>query len=115
MKGVIDLAVKEVIQERAKQAAQEYKVEFINQQKEKYDEVVEQYEELLTEYYQLEIRLEFAKAIHKLNAEQDKSGDTDKLAQRQIVLLKKIKDIENSGTLESYDAVMEAIKAVNKG
>ncbi len=109
------MAVKEAIQQRARQAAEEYKVKFINEQKERYDKVIEEYEELLTEYYQLEVRLEFFKAMDKLNAQQEKSKDTDKLTQNQIVLLKKIKDIENSGELERYDAVMEAIKAVNKG
>ena len=34
--------------------------------------------------------------------------------QQQILLLKKVKDIENSGALEEYDAVMQAIKELSE-
>ncbi len=108
------MAIKDVIRERAWQAAQEYKVKFINQQKSEYEKAVREYEELLTEHYQLEFELEFIRAIGKQNPESDKGKNMEELKQRQIVLLKKIKDIENSGVLERYDAVMEAIKAVNE-
>ena len=108
------MAVKEKIRERAKQAAQEYKVTFINEQKEKYDKIIEEYEKLLTEHYQLEFKLEFYKAIDKQKTDIKPQEDMDKLMQREMVLLKRIKDIENSGILEAYDAVMEAIEAISR-
>lgn len=108
------MAVKEKIQQRAKQAAQEQKVQFIKEQKEKYDKIIKDYEEMLTEYYQLEFKLEFFKAIDKQKTNLEQPEDMDKLIQREMVLLKRIKDIENSGMLETYDAVMEAIEAISK-
>ena len=111
---VMQLAIKEVIQQRVRQEAEEYREKFINEQKREHEKAVEEYERLLTEHYQSEIRLEFFKAINKLNAGSEKHMNLDELNQQQILLLKKIKDIESSGALESYDAVMEAIKAVNK-
>lgn len=109
----LELAVKEKIQERAKQAAQEFKVKFINEQKEKYGKIIKEYEEMLTEHYQLEFKLEFFKAIDKKETDIKQPEDMDKLIQREMVLLKRIKDIENSGTLEAYDAVMEAIETIS--
>lgn len=108
------MGIREVIHKRAKQAAQEYKVDFINEQKSEYEKIVTEYEKLVTEQYQLDFRLEFVRAMERQKSEPDKDKDIEKLKQRQMVLLKKIKDIENSGILEQYDTVMEAINAVNK-
>lgn len=108
------MSIKEVIQERAQQAAQEYRVKFINEQKREYEKTVTEYEDLLTEKYQLDFRLEFIRAMERQKSEPEKDRDTEELKQRQIVLLKKVKDIENSGILETYDNVMEAIRAVNE-
>lgn len=108
------MAIKEVIQQRARQAAQEYREKFINEQRGEHEKTITEYEKLLTEHYQLEFRLEFLRAMGALKAESDQRQDTEGLVQRQIVLLKRIKDIENAGALEGYDAVMEAIKTVSK-
>jgi hypothetical protein len=110
----MQLAIKEIIQERARQVAEEYKEKFFYEQKREYEELIAEYEELLTEYYQLEIKLNFFRAMDKLDVQYEKRKELDELMQRDIVLLKRIKDIENSGVLEKYDAVVEAIKAINK-
>ena len=107
------MAIKEVVRERARQAAREYRETFIGEQKEKYEKAVREYEALLTEQYQLEFRLDFLQALDKGGPPPDKR-DREELKQRQIVFLKKIKDIENSGALEGYDAVMEAIRTVDR-
>ena len=40
------MSIKEVIQERALKAASEYRVKFINEQKQKYEQTAARYEEL---------------------------------------------------------------------
>jgi hypothetical protein len=109
------VSIKEVIQERALKAASEYRVKFINEQKQKYEQTAARYEELLTEHYKLEFRLEFMKALNKQEDDQDRLREMEELKQHQLLLMKKIRDIENSGALEAYDAVMEAVHAVEKG
>ena len=108
------MAIKEVIQERARQTAREYRDKYINEQKGEYEKVITEYESLLTEQYQLEFRLDFLRALDRLKPVSEKRNDMEELKQRQIVLLKKTKDIENSGALEGYDAVMEAIRTVSQ-
>ena len=56
------MAIKEVIQERARQTAREYRDKYINEQKGEYEKVITEYESLLTEQYQLEFRLDFLRA-----------------------------------------------------
>lgn|GEM_PF-5727160 len=108
------MAIKEEIQKRAKEAALAFKEKFINEQKEKVEKIIGEYEKLLTEYYQLEVKLSFYKAMEYQNPEKERKKETEELMQQQILLLKKVKDIENSGALEEYDAVMQAIKELSE-
>lgn len=104
------MGIKDTIQKRAKQEAEQYKDRFIKEQKERHEKKTLEYEDLLTQYYQLEIKLNFLKTMEKHRPEEERNKEIGKLKQQHILLLKKIKDIENVGVLEEYDAFTVAIK-----
>ncbi|NMA95559.1 MAG: hypothetical protein GX974_05925 [Clostridiales bacterium] len=108
------LGIREIIANKAKEAAKEYRKEFINSQQKKYHDSLSQYEEALTRYYELEIKLKFSEMVHSQKPSKAKADELKELKQEHILVLKEVKDIERSGILEEYDVVMRAIESIQK-
>ena len=104
------MGIKETIQKKARQIAKEYKEEYVRALKEKYLKVIENYEDLLTKYYKLEVKINFLTAMENGMPSYIENNEIQSLKQEHVVLLKAIKDIENAGILDEYDAVEAAIK-----
>ena len=43
----------------------------------------------------------------------DISKEIKEIKEKNIILFKKVQDIQNSGILDKYDAIMEAIKSIS--
>ncbi len=108
-----ELRIKEAIQQRAKKQAEEYKENLIKEEKDKYDQTIAEYENTLIEHYKLEIRIKFMEAMLNTYPNKDISKEIKEIKEKNIILFKKVQDIQNSGILDKYDAIMEAIKSIS--